>query len=94
MGDAFCEGIGGDEGEGGDGVVEACGWELEEDGEAGEELGGCEEEGVAGRDGAAGEGPVARAGDVWVEVAVPEVVDRAAGAAHEEGAGEEEEGCA
>lgn len=57
VGDALGERVGGDEGEGGDGDGEAGGRELEEDGEAGEELDAGEEDGVGRGYGAAGEGP-------------------------------------
>jgi len=87
VGDALGERVGGDEGEGGDGVGETCRGELEEDDEAGKQLGAGEEQGVGGRYGAAGERAEAGARDVRVEVAVPEVVDGAAGAAHDDGAG-------
>lgn len=65
---------------------------MEEDGEAGEELGAGEEEGVEGGYGAAGDGAEAGAGYVRVKVAVPEVVYCAACSAHDDCAGEEEEG--
>lgn len=81
---SFGEGIEKDGEEGGNGVEAAlvCVWELEEDGEAGEELDA--EEGCCGEGGygASGDGAEGGAVDVGVEVAVPEVVDCAAGAAH------------
>ena len=94
MRDALGERVEADEEQGGDGVGDDEGWKLHEDGEAGEELGGREHQSGAGRDGAAGKGPVARPGNVWVEIAVPEIVDCAAGAAHDEGASQEEKGRA
>lgn len=72
-------------------VVQTAGRELQQKAQAGETLRGGEDDGGAGREGAAGEGAEAGAGDVGVEVAVPEVVDGAAGGAHDEGAGEEEQ---
>ena len=66
--------------------------ELEEDGESRGELCAGEEQGVEGGDGAPGDGAETGACDLRVEVAVPEVVDGAACAAHDDGAGEEEDG--
>ena len=74
-------------------IEEARGRELQQDPKPREELDAGESEGGEGGDGAAGDGAEAGAADVGVEVAVPEVVDGAAGAAHDEGAGEEEGGC-
>lgn len=90
VGDALGEGVGGDEEQAGRGVEEAVEGEAQQHGEAGEELRAREDEGGAGRHGAAGDGAEPRPRHVRVEVAVPQVVDGAAGAAHDERAGEEE----
>ncbi|KAG7136081.1 hypothetical protein HYQ46_008799 [Verticillium longisporum] len=66
--------------------------EGEEDAETREQLGTGEDESVERRDSAAGDGAETRASDVRIKVAVPQVVDGTAGAAHDESAGEEEEG--
>lgn len=88
--DALGERVGGDEEQARGGVEEAVEGEAQQHGEAGEELGAGEDEGGAGGHGAAGDGPEARPRHVRVEVAVPQVVDGAARAAHDERAGEEE----
>ena len=74
--------------------MQTCGWELQQHGEPGEELCAGEDDAVEGRYGAAGDGSVSGSSDLGVQIAVPEVVDCAACAAHDEGAGGEEEGCA
>ena len=65
-------------------------WELQEDGEPSQAAAARENETLKRRDGAAGDGTEACASDVWVQVAIPEVVDSAACTAHNEGAGEEQ----
>lgn len=88
--DALGERVGGDEQQRGHGDGEARGRQLQQHREPRGELDGRVGERGARGEGAAGERPVARPRDERVQVSVPEVVDGAAGAAHDEGAGDEE----
>lgn len=92
VGDALHEGICCHEEQARRRVEEAGSGELEQDGEPGQELPAGEDKPLEGGDSAAGDGAQARARDVWVEIAVPEVVDGAACAAHDDGSRQEEEG--
>lgn len=90
MRDSFSQRVNSDEKQTWDSIEEALEWELKEDGKAGEVETASEGEGVEGSYGAPGDGAETGSSDLGVEVAVPEVIDRATSTAHDEGAAEEE----
>lgn len=90
-GDALGEGIDGDQRQGEQGGDLRVPGQEQPDDEARAELGGEEEVSVAQRDRAGRDRAGDRAGDFRVEVAVCDVVPGAAGAAHDDGADEEQE---
>lgn len=89
--DPFGERVGGHQREGGDAVVQALQGELQQDAQAGEKLHAGEEERSFGRNGTPGQGPMPCPRHLRVEPPVPEIVDGAACAAHDQCAGEEEQ---
>lgn len=91
VGYALREGIGRNEEETRDAVEEARGRELDEDSKAREELGAGVNKAAERSYGPPGDGAELGSADVRVEVAIMQVVDGAARAAHDEGASEEEQ---
>ena len=77
----------------GDAVEKTGSWELKQYTQACERLDPGECQCLEGRHGATSDRTKSCSADVWVEVAIPEIIDSAAGAAHDESPAKEKEGC-